>query len=75
MVRLYKPSQVITIEKIEAKEGKCDITIHLDLNLNLTGSSINIAEEKEEEKEKESPFEYTIPDFHLKKIKFGETVK
>ena len=74
MVRLYKPSQVITIKEIEAKEGKCDITIHLDLNLNLTGTSVNIAEEIEE-KEKESPFEYTIPDFHLKKIKFGEKVK
>lgn len=70
MVQLIKQPQIIT-KAVQVQDGKCEITIKLDLNLNIDGTSV-VTNTEEKEKEK---IDYTIPDFQLQKIKFGEKVK
>jgi hypothetical protein len=74
MVQLIKsPKAIVTKEIVEIKDGKCEVTIKLDLNINIDGASVarSVIEEKKEETE--VPL-YTIPNFQLQKIKFGEKV-
>ena len=75
MVQYIKsPQVVVTKEIVEVKDGKCEVTIKLDLNINLGGIPVVTEEKKEEIVEKDIPC-YTIPDFQLQKIKFGEKIK
>ena len=72
---IKSPQIIVTKEIVEVKDGKCEVTIKLDLNINLGGVPI-VTEEKNKEMEVEKDILcYTIPDFQLQKIKFGEKVK
>jgi hypothetical protein len=73
MVQQIKNPQIV-VTNVEVRDGKCEVTIKLDLNINIGGHSIAapVVEEKKEIDD-DTPL-YTIPDFQLQKIKFGEKV-
>jgi len=85
MVQLIRNPQVTVIkEVVSAQDGKCEVTIKLDLNINVEGTLAavlpeGVALERKVQPSKkieqdEGAVQYTIPDFQLQKIKFGEKV-
>lgn len=73
MVQLIKPQKV----QINTKDGEVLVHITMDLNLNLTGATVGIKEsqDKDAQAKEAEEFEWQVPEFSSKKVKFGKEQK